>query len=145
MTLLYDPGDIEVFKAKLRQIPGYPSGETLPIRAMLFESNALDRLSEQLTLAGAKHTEPVVVVMDPTPMRRGSDELKPLVLARLRAAGWQPEALWLMPDAGGQVHTDFEQINRVKAKFRAGVAVLSVGSGTVTDIAKHACFTFEQE
>ncbi len=145
MPITYDPGNIEVFKVSLRQIPGYPAGEALPIRAILFASNALDQLPAQLVLAGAQLDQPVVVVMDPTPMRRGSDDLKPLVLARLRAAGWQPEPLWLTPDATGQVHTDFGQINRVKTQLRPGAAVLSVGSGTVTDIAKHACFTFEQE
>jgi hypothetical protein len=44
MALRFDPGDGEAFKAALRAIPGYPAGEDLPIRAMVFEAGALDRL-----------------------------------------------------------------------------------------------------
>ena len=53
--------------------------------------------------------------------------------------------IWLEPDSTGQVHTDFTQINFVKAHLQANSAVLSVGSGTVTDVAKHACYVYQQE
>jgi glycerol-1-phosphate dehydrogenase [NAD(P)+] len=143
--LKFDPGAGERFKSALRQIPGYPTGEELPIREMVFQSNALYRLSSWLSLAGARPHRPLVVVMDPTPMRRGSEDLKPLVLAQLQAAGWRPEPVWLEPGATGQVHTDFAQIGRVKSRLSANTAVLSVGSGTVTDIAKHAAHMYQQE
>lgn len=145
MTLRFDPGSIDRFKADLRQIPGYPVGEDLPIREMAFESGALFRLPQFLAVAGAPANGPLVVVMDPTPMKRAGDDLKPLVLAQLRQAGWQPEPLWLTPDATGQVHTDFMHIGRVQARLRPKSAVLAVGSGTVTDIAKHACYVFQRE
>ena len=142
--LPFDPAPLERFKAAIRRIPGYPAGEELPIREMVFESNALVRLPELLTLAGAHRERPLLVVMDRTLMRRGEADLKPLILAQLRAAGWQPEPLWLEPDATGQVHTDFAQIERVKSQLRSEMAVLSVGSGTVTDVAKHACHLYQQ-
>jgi glycerol-1-phosphate dehydrogenase [NAD(P)+] len=145
MTLRFDPGDIDQFRKDIRTIPGYPAGEPLPMREMLFESGALFRLPEMLTVAGAKADQPLLVVMDRTPILREGVELKPQVLGLLREAGWQPEAVWLEPDATGQVHTDFKQINSVKAHLMPGVAVLSVGSGTVTDVAKHACFVYEHE
>ncbi|HJQ14191.1 MAG TPA: iron-containing alcohol dehydrogenase, partial [Anaerolineales bacterium] len=63
----------------------------------------------------------------------------------LKNAGWQTEVIWLEPDSTGQVHTDFPQINSVKARLRPNSAVLSVGSGTVTDIAKHAAHVYQQE
>jgi len=53
--------------------------------------------------------------------------------------------IWLEPDITGQVHTDFSQINYVKARLQRNSAVLSVGSGTVTDITKHACHVYQQE
>ena len=53
--------------------------------------------------------------------------------------------IWLEADNTGQVHTDFSQINTVKARLQANSGVLSVGSGTVTDIAKHACHVYQQE
>lgn len=140
LTLPFDPAQGERFWAALRQISGYPAGEAQPIRAMLFEAGALGRLAEMLALAGADRAQPVVVVMDSTPMRRAGEDLKPLVLSTLAAAGWQAQPVWLGPDATGQVHTDFNQINAVRARLPAGAAVLSVGSGTVTDIAKHAAF-----
>src|SRR4051794_21143191 len=133
MTLRFDPVPFAQFKADIQGIPGYPQGEEFPMREMVFASDALLRLPELLALAGAARDEPLIVVMDHTAMRRGADDLKPLILAQLRAAGWQPEPLWLKPDGTGQVHTDFRQIERVQTRLRRSVGVLSVGAGTVTD------------
>jgi glycerol-1-phosphate dehydrogenase [NAD(P)+] len=145
MTLRFDPGHIERFKADIQRIPGYPAGEVLPIQEMVFESGALFKLPGLLTLAGAQPKRPLFVVMDQTPIRRGAEDLKPLLLAQLREAGWRPEPIWLEADATGQVHTDFKQIERVKTRLQPHAAVLSVGSGTVTDIAKHASYLYQQE
>ncbi len=145
MPLRFDPGSGERFKAEIRAIPGYPLGEDLPIRAMVFESDAVFRLPDFLRLAGAAAAQPVLVVMDRTAMTRAGEGLKPLILNHLRQAGWQPEPLWLEPDATGQVHTDFAQIGRVQARLAPQMAVLSVGSGAVTDIAKHAAHLYQQE
>ena len=145
MTLRFDPEGIERFKAQIRGIPGYPAGEDLPIREMVFESGALWRLPEFLSIAGMKTRQPVYVVMDRTPMQREGADLKSLILEQLKSAGWQADVIWLEADNTGQVHTDFSQINYVKARLQPQAGVLSVGSGTVTDIAKHACHVYEQE
>ena len=145
MNLRFDPEGIERFKAEIRGIPGYPAGEDLPIREMVFESGALWRLSELLSVAGMKANQPVYVVMDQTPMQREGADLKALILEQLNSAGWQADVIWLEADNTGQVHTDFSQINYVKARLRSNSGVLSVGSGTVTDIAKHACYVYQQE
>src|SRR5215216_6272841 len=145
MTLRFDPEDIDRFKTQIRGIPGYPAGEDLPIREMVFESGALWRLPSLLLLAGIKSEQPLSVVMDRTPMKREGKDLKSLFLEHLQQEGWQTEVIWLEPDITGQVHTDFPQINYVKARLQTNSAVLSVGSGTVTDIAKHACHVFQQE
>lgn len=145
MTLRFDPSRLDHFKAEIRGLPGYPAGEDLPIRAMVFESNAIFRLPELLTLGGARPEQPLLIVMDSTPMRRAGDDLKSLLLTILRNAGWRPEPVWLEPDSTGQVHTDFTHIQRVRAKLTPATAVLSVGSGVVTDIAKHACHVYQQE
>src|SRR5215211_3390296 len=145
MTLRFDPGDIERFKVDIRGIPGYPPAEDLPIRAMVFEPDALFQLPNLLALAGMASDKRLSVVMDRTPMQREGEELKPLLLGHLKSAGWQLDVIWLEPDSTGQVHTDFSQINHVKAKLGPNSAVLSVGSGTVTDIAKHACHVYQQE
>jgi glycerol-1-phosphate dehydrogenase [NAD(P)+] len=145
MTLQFDPAYIDQFKMQIQGIPGYPAGEELPIRAMVFEPDALARLPELLALAGVTPERQLSVVMDRTPMKREGHELKPLLLEMLSNSGWKPEAIWLDPDSTGQVHTDFSQINSVKAQLRPNSAVLSIGSGTVTDIAKHACYMYQQE
>lgn len=145
MTLRFDPGQLDHFKAEIRRLPGYPAGEDLPIRAMVFESNALFRLPDLLTLGGARPEHPLLIVMDSTPMRREGDDLKSLIHTLLRNAEWRAEPLSLESDSTGQVHTDFTHIQRVKAKLTPETAVLSIGAGTVTDIAKHACHLYQQE
>src|SRR6266545_289726 len=145
MTLRYDPGNIETFKAQIHGIPGYPAGEELPIREMVFESGALWRLLDLLSVADINTDQQLLVVMDRTPMQREGKDLKELILQILKEASWQSEVIWLEADSTGQVHTDFAQINFVKAHLQANSAVLSVGSGTVTDIAKHACYVYQQE
>ena len=59
MTLRFDPEGIERFKTKIRGIPGYPTGEDLPIRDMVFESGALWRLADLLLVAGMKAGQPL--------------------------------------------------------------------------------------
>src|SRR5215211_1106862 len=132
MTLRFDPEDLDLFKSQIRGIPGYPVDEDLPIREMVFESRALFSLPHLLLSAGIRSDQPVVVIMDRTPMQREGADLKELVLQILKNAGWKIEGIWLDPDSTGQVHTDFLQINFVKARLQDNSAVLSVGSGTVT-------------
>src|SRR6266542_1418353 len=111
MTLRFDPGHLDTFKTEIRTIPGYPSGEDLPIKEMVFESNALLRLPELLSSAGIKLDGLILVVMDRTPMQREGKPLKELILQILTDAGWQTQVIWLESDHTGQVHTDFAQIN----------------------------------
>ena len=145
MKLRFDPAEQERFWRAIQQIPGYPMGDNIPLKTMLIESGALFRLPSVLGEVSKNPPGEVLVVMDPTPMRRGPDSLKPLVLEVLQNQGWQPDILVLEPDASGQVHTDMPHIEVVKAHIQAGIPVVSVGSGVVTDIAKHACYLYEQE
>lgn len=145
MSLRFDPGKLSQFKTQIRAIPGYPVGEDLPIRDMIFESGALWRIPTLLLSAGMKLDQPLSVVMDPTPMVREGKNLKYLILEILKDTGLQVDVIWLEPDDTGQVHTDFSQINSVKVRLKKNSAVLSVGSGTVTDIAKHACYVYQGE
>lgn len=142
--LAFDPGLGPVFWDAIRRLPGYPHGETIRLKRMLFAPDALGSLPDILAGAGARPDRPLVVVMDETPMRRSGDDLKPTVLAGLAQAGWSIERHILRADVRGQVHTDLDRIEHVQACLREGCAVLAVGSGTVTDIAKHACYRMEQ-
>src|ERR671928_216027 len=98
MTLRFDPGDLETFKRDIQGIPGYPAGEDLPIKEMVFESNALWRLPDLLSSAGISQDQPLSVVMDRTPMQREGRQLKDLILQILQGTGWQYNVIWLGPD-----------------------------------------------
>ena len=144
MKLRYDPGDGEAFWRAVSQLPGYPHGEDIPLRRMIFESRAIDRLPGLLTELGVSQAAPLLVVMDATEMKRGGDSLKPLLLETLRIADYKVQPLVLAPSPDGQVHTDEGQIEVVKSQLQPGMAALSVGSGVVTDITKHACYLYSQ-
>jgi glycerol-1-phosphate dehydrogenase [NAD(P)+] len=145
MKLQYDPGEGQDFWHAIEKLPGYPTGEHMPIPTMLFESNAIYKLPNVLKQSKADPAQPVLVVMDKTAMLRNGKDLKKLVLEILTSAGWKVEPVILEPDATGQVHTDMPHIEAVKKHIRPGVALLSVGSGTVCDITKHASYLCEKE
>ena len=87
--LAYDPADGIRFWEAIRKLPGYPAEEFMPIKEMIFESNALLRTTEILKSVGAHQGAPLVVVMDETPMRRAGEDLKAFLLTVLRNEGWQ--------------------------------------------------------
>lgn len=144
-SLKYDPAQGETFWSAVRQLPGFPAGDEIPLKTMLIESNAIYRTPEVLREVLSSGELQVLLVMDPSPMRREASDLKSLVAEIIASAGWRIEKLVLQPDSSGQVHTDLHQIGVVKDRIRPGLVVLSVGSGTVTDITKHACHLYEQE
>ena len=49
MKPIYDPGAGAAFWAAIEKLPGYPSGEHMPIPIMLFESNAVYKLPDVMT------------------------------------------------------------------------------------------------
>jgi len=144
-TLLYDPAQGVKFWEAIRKLPGFPLQETMPIKEMIFESGALFNMSDVLKRVGARQDAPLIIVMDETPMLRDGENLKELILATLRNEGWQIQITWMRADESGQVHTDMSHIREVQASLSHGCSVLSVGSGVVTDIAKHGCFLYQQE
>jgi glycerol-1-phosphate dehydrogenase [NAD(P)+] len=144
-NLTYDPADGIKFWEAVRKLSGFPAHENMPIQHMIFEPGALFKTTEVLRLVGAQMENPLVVVMDETPMRRDGSELKSQALAMLRKDGWQVQVCSMPPDESGQVHTDMPHIHLVQDSISAGCAVLSIGSGVVTDIAKHGCFLYHQK
>ena len=63
----------------------------------------------------------------------------------LRLAGWRVNPVEVLPDETGQVHTDMPRIEAVKSRLQPASAVVALGSGTICDISKHACYLYEQE
>lgn len=145
MTQLpYDPADGPKFWEEIRKLPGFPVNESMPIKHMIFESGALFRTTEILKSVGAQQDKPLVLVMDETPKRRDGGDLQEQVVNTLQNNGWNVQLCIMPPDASGQVHTDMPHIQLVQDSLSPGCAVLAVGSGVVTDIAKHGCFLYEQ-
>jgi len=145
MELIYDPGENDRFWNEISQLPGFPTDDKISLEKMIFESDALFAIPSILLESGLEQGESVLLVIDPTPMRRGKDSLKPLVIKVLEQAGYQVIQLILEPDESGQVHTDMDHIEIVKRQLKKNLTVISVGSGVVTDITKHACYLYEQE
>jgi glycerol-1-phosphate dehydrogenase [NAD(P)+] len=145
VKLPYDPADGIKFWEDIQKIQGYPKNEFMPIKQMIFESGAVYKIPEMLIAVGADPSRRVILVIDWTPMRRGREDLKQLVSTLLQKVGWQLTTAIMDPDETGQVHTDMSRIEEVRSYLQPGCAMLSVGSGVVTDIAKHACYLFEQE
>jgi glycerol-1-phosphate dehydrogenase [NAD(P)+] len=143
--LPYDPADGERFWQEVSKLPGFREKVATPIQHLVFESGAVFHLSQVLESVGAQRTAPLVLVMDETPMRRSGEDLKELILSILRKDGWESQVAWMKPDASGQVHTDMPHIREVRACLSPGCSVLSVGSGVVTDIAKHGSFLYQEE
>jgi glycerol-1-phosphate dehydrogenase [NAD(P)+] len=144
MNLAYDPGDVKFWK-KIASIPGYPVGEEIRLKHMIFEQGAYKRIGECLQLSEVDRPGKVMVIMDATPMLRGTESLKPLILSQLEEEGWQPIPVVVPPDERGQVHAGMHTVSFVRENIRSGVPVVCVGSGNITDITKHACYLWEQE
>jgi glycerol-1-phosphate dehydrogenase [NAD(P)+] len=143
--LSFDPAGGEAFWSTIQRIPGYPIGESIPLKCLLIESGALFRMPEALNLVSGGSGGEVLVVMDSTPMRRAHADLKPLALQVLQVAGFKLQVLVLNADGTGQVHTDMPHIEMVKGRIHPDISVVSIGSGVVTDIAKHACYLYDTE
>ena len=81
-----------------------------------------------------------------SPYRRAGADLKPLVYDLLAGIGRTVEVLTLPPSQDGLVHADLENVERGRVAIGGQpTAVVALGSGTVCDVAKHACFTAEQQ
>ncbi len=143
--LPFDPAKPEEFWPAVQALPGFPAEDFGVVRQMLFAADGLERRPEVLHTAGARRGEPPLIVMDRTPMHRDGADLKTELVRILRRGGWDPQPAWMEPDASGQVHTEMTRIRGLVSGIRPGMSVVAVGSGTVTDLAKHACHRVEQE
>jgi glycerol-1-phosphate dehydrogenase [NAD(P)+] len=145
MRLRFDPAGGKKFWNEISKIPGYPENEKMPIGTMLFESDAIYKIGDVLTAVGAKKLSSLFVVIDETRMVRKGQDLKKEIWEILLKEGWKVEVITLKADKLGQVHTDMTQIEFTKKHLTIDCSVLSIGSGVVTDVAKHACYLFQQE
>ncbi len=141
----HDPADMADLE---NQIGGWEDRSKLPelgLKKVVVGPDAILKLPAALEGLSPEAPGDVVLVVDRTPMRRGGEDLKPMVRVLLEREGFEVCVVELEGDERGVVHPDFREVETVKGSIRPGVPVVALGSGVITDIAKHACFTYEQE
>ena len=96
---------------------------------------ALDSLAG--TVARLRRSERIVILEDATPMKRGAKALKPLVAGLLEGGGTVRRVVLGRADGAASMPTP--RLSAAAAEAAAGAGCLvSVGSGTITDIGKEA-------
>ncbi len=134
-----DPGDLPSFYAEASARSG--RDRSLSLREIALGPDALDRLRPALREAQGRRR--AVIVGDDVPMRRAGADLKPLV--RGLVAAEFDEICDVVLSAPGGLHTTTGAVAELAGRLRPGDLLVSVGSGTITDITKHAAHTVEAE
>ncbi len=144
-TFPIDPADMPGLKSWLATQNDQGHLRSVDINEILIGPDVLLELPAVLQRAGALPGKIILLVMDETPMLRDEVDLKPFVQALLDKAGYHVQPLWLKGDQYGLVHADFEQVERVQQAITGETALVALGAGTLTDIAKHAAYLYDQE
>ncbi len=110
------------------------NGTQIGLESVLLGPSALDSLTSQVTRVAT--SDCIVMLEDATSMRLGPQELKPLVASALGAVGTVRRTVLGPPD--GAVRADAATIATAAAAAAGAGCVVTVGSGTVTDIGKEA-------
>jgi glycerol-1-phosphate dehydrogenase [NAD(P)+] len=138
------PDDLPALKRWLAGRPDADRLQPVAIRQILVEADALSCLPDLLDDLDAPLR--LLVVQDRTPMWRGPEPLKALVQWVLGQGKRRPEPLVLPAGEDGLVHADMDNAARVRATIGdRPTTVLALGSGTICDLAKHACYLAERE
>jgi len=130
---LPDPTDLDRLRSRLA-VGDAARRRQLGMRRIEIGTDALDQLEgavRQVRAAG-----PVVALMDATPMRRGGEDLKRSVTARLEAAF--DARVHVLGRDRAELHADEQALAEADRAIAGAGCVVAVGSGTVTDIAKDA-------
>jgi len=151
-TFPFDPVDLPTLKQWLA-VQDNAQGALRPvdIGEILIGPGALLDLPDVLLRAGIKPGANIQLVMDETPMWRDDVELKPFVRELLYVAGYQESTLHLEDEDYGSVHADFDSVESAVWGLEEGflgtpaTAIIGLGSGTVTDITKHAAYVYNQK
>jgi glycerol-1-phosphate dehydrogenase [NAD(P)+] len=144
-ALLPDPTDLEALRRRLGSEPAVrgPSaigGAPIPTRHLIglgkvrIGHGVLDHLVDDV--AALRRPGPVVVVVDETRIRRGTADLKASVVTMLAARF--DARLAVIRAHGEELHADGHALDQADSAIAGGGCVVSVGSGTITDIAKDA-------
>lgn len=144
-TFAVDPTNIPSVKRWLAaQDDPQEQLRAIDIDEILIGPGVLLDLPFVLQRAGVAPGSKVLLVVDETPIFREDVELKRFVRDLLYVAGYHETTCHLDEDEYGLVHADYEHVEGVLWGLEAGTALIAIGSGTVTDIAKHAAYLYDQ-
>src|SRR4051812_29652785 len=99
------PDDPARLREQIAPLIGATAAAAIDLRQVLIARDALESLPGLLRELMPGQPIMALLVMDDTPMRRGSADLKRLVAGLLRDAGVEVETL-VLSGHGGQLHTD---------------------------------------
>ena len=133
MTRSPDPMDLGMLRRRLAG-DGHPRNP-IGLGTVRIGSDALDALPDDV--ARVRRDGPVVIVVDRTPMTRRGVDLKRLVVERL-AERFEVRLAVIGHD--GELHADERALAEADRAIAGAGCVVSVGSGTITDVAKDASY-----
>jgi glycerol-1-phosphate dehydrogenase [NAD(P)+] len=94
-------------------------------------------VAEALEEAGKSRSAQIVVLADTTPIKRGADSLRQLVGQQLE--GSFAVRIETLDDGHDKLHADDTVLDMAADAVRGADVVVTIGSGTMTDIGKLAC------
>jgi glycerol-1-phosphate dehydrogenase [NAD(P)+] len=145
-TFTVDPAGMPALKRWLAaQNDPQDQLRSVDIDEILIGPSVIMDLPSVLQRAGIQSGSKVLLVIDETPMLREDVDLKRFVRDLLYVAGYDETTCHLESDRYGLVHAEYDHVEGVLWGLEPGTALISVGSGTVTDIAKHAAYLYDQQ
>jgi glycerol-1-phosphate dehydrogenase [NAD(P)+] len=141
----YDVGEFAKFIIQMQKWKSVDDLPDLELKDIRIGKDALFDLPEIFKDNGIKPTMKILLVVDDTEILRANDNLKNRVFEILTLHGYEVNMLVLESDSYGLVHPDFVEVKKVMDAMSDDMAVLSVGSGVITDITKHACYTYKEK
>jgi glycerol-1-phosphate dehydrogenase [NAD(P)+] len=133
-TTLPDPTDLDGLQRLLAASDDGLARRPIGLRSVRIGSDALEGLVD--AVADVRDPGPVVMIVDETPMRRSGEDLKTSVAAALR--GRFETRVAVIRAHGAELHGDADALAQADRAIDGAGCVVSVGSGTITDIAKDA-------
>jgi glycerol-1-phosphate dehydrogenase [NAD(P)+] len=130
---LPDPTRLDDLRERL-DATGGQRRQSIGLGRVRIGSNVLAHLPEDV--AAVRRPGPVVILEDETPMRRAGADLKASVEAML--AERFPTRRTVLRAHGDELHADVDALAQADNAIAGAGCVVSVGSGTVTDVAKDA-------
>ena len=144
-TFAVDPANIPAVKRWLAaQDDPQEQLRSIEIDEILVGPGVLLDLPFVLQRAGVTPGSKVLLVVDETPMFREDVDLKRFVRDLLYVAGYDETTCHLENGEYGLVHAEFEDVEGMLWGLEPGTALIALGSGTVTDIVKHAAYLYDQ-